>query len=253
MLKTGDLRIALLLACFVLVGLAPACLHMPLLPGAFDIRRNGSEPALAAPGGILDQLYGLENLTRVADLGDGLTDQFWTTSGLDAPLGIAIRAKHSSYSYSFGILDGAAGLDDFVAVAAIPSRPGDFPANPATVAPANLGPVFRFALRIEKGNDEFWSSAIADNASSYANPAGDSGDHMYTWQITGNARHAGNNIGNFVCAWEDLPDYTRCYDGDYNDLVLEVAAAAIPEPLTILHLAVGAGCIVSCPRQRKTI
>src|SRR4029453_14636084 len=68
----------------------------PILPN------GGGEPSLATTGGILDTLYGLENLTRM----DDAVDQLWGNTGLAHVL---VVAKYSAYPQLFGYLTGANG------------------------------------------------------------------------------------------------------------------------------------------------
>ena len=97
--------VAAIVTCLLTAGSADAALVSNLgdpPPG---------EPGLAEPGGILDTLYGLDNLTRVSDSGDSLTDQYWKV--LRSPccrmtcIGAIARAKYSSYPIAFGCMPGA--------------------------------------------------------------------------------------------------------------------------------------------------
>jgi hypothetical protein len=61
-------------------------------------------------------------------------------------------------------------------------------------------------------------------------------DHMVTFKIYDSS---GNFTGKYVIAWEDLPFSSA--DFDYNDLVLEVTLASVPEPA---GLAIAGFCIL---------
>src|SRR5689334_11323026 len=73
------------------------------LAGATPVMPNGGgEPSLATPGGILDTLYGLGNLTRM----DDSVDQLWGNTGIAHVL---VVEKYSGYTQTFGYLPGASG------------------------------------------------------------------------------------------------------------------------------------------------
>lgn len=202
---------------------------------------GSNEPALAEHGGILDRLYGLENLTRVHDGGaNNPVDQYWTVRSDSAT--VTGRAKYAGFPLQFGILSGESGWDYDIAMTTGANQHGIYgqtkgmpiPSVRRSIVGSELSDIFRFGLRLPNKRGYIWSSVPTDNAVMPGGFTGDGTDHMITWQITGNAGYEGNQIGNYIVAWEDLAangSLGGSYDADYNDLVVEISGVqAIPEP-----------------------
>jgi hypothetical protein len=192
---------------------------------------TSSEPALVGAGGILDQLYGSENLLRI----DDNFDQVWFPA-----VGSATAvAKFASYSQQVGYipdLNGDNVFDEsFVALFDVSgSTDGIDLGGPS--ANLNSGNV-NFAWALDPSGAPLWTSLPSENS--------DSLDHMVTWQITGGE---GNTVGNYVIAWEDLPGGG---DRDYNDLVLEVSVQPVPIPAAVWLFVSGLLGLSGIARARR--
>lgn len=180
-----------------------------------------SEVWLDTSGGILDSLYGLNNVERIEDN----YDQVWYN-----PNGHAYaEAKYAGYTQNFGYINGDTNL--FTALFNVTT---DGYLNGSPNAPMThyvTGYYFRFAD--DPSDSPIWSSLQSENS-------GGHNDHMVTWKIIGNAgkpEYADNVIGNYVIAWEDLD----LGDADYNDLVVEAhgVSPVVPEPATLSLLGLG--------------
>jgi len=176
------------------------------------VNPSPNELDLLGTDGILDTIYDLDNLARI----DDSWDQFWANPGTESA---TARARFAGDTFDFGYIP-EGGI--FTSLGNI-SNSGFF-----TQALSDLtgGPYdFVWALA---------PSGVADIWTSDPNLPGPN-DHMVTWMITGNTDRPGNVIGNYVIAWEDR----NLGDADYNDLVVEVSAAPIPEPATMLLVGSG--------------
>jgi len=173
--------------------------------------------------GILDTLYGLNNVQRIEDN----YDQVWYN-----PNGHArAEAKYAGYTQNFGYINGD--TNTFTALFNVTAN-GYLNGDPnAPMTHYFTGYYFRFAD--DPSGSPLWSSLQSENS-------GGNNDHMVTWKIIGNVgkpAYADNVIGNYVIAWEDL----NLGDADYNDLVVEVHGVSpttpTPEPATLSLLGLG--------------
>ena len=183
------------------------------------------EPSLVTPGGLLDSLYGLSNLTRM----DDVLDQKWDNDGLAHVL---VIARFSDYSQTIGYLPGETG-DLFVPLVTV-TVAGLIEATEVTFTIGDSGLDFRWAddpngAGLAPG---LWSAREDDNS--------DLKDHMATWLITGKEGHSGNRLGAYVIAFED---FYGLGDRDYNDLVALVwgvtdGPLGVPLPASLWLVAV---------------
>ena len=235
---------------FLIAGPASASIITTINPA------SGSETSLAEPGGILDILYGLSNLTRVSDGDSETTDQYWGFSGPDGEGTARIRAKFAGFNHRFGHLSGATGSDfhSLIDTSNLSSgiygqkKHGDNP-PPQSFTQAQTGEVFRLGLDLVSKPGWLWSSVPKENTTMPGGATGDGIDHMVTWMITGSSKKYKNNvIGNYVVSWEDLSadGQIGSYDGDYNDVVVELSGVQpgssppVPEPVTCVLFAMSA-------------
>jgi hypothetical protein len=185
---------------------------------------NSNDPnlSLIGPSGILDDIYGLNNLTRI----DDASDQSWVNTSGEA---MAI-AKVAGYSQNLGYQVYGSSTFNFLASFNNVTEGG----NGTWITIPNPPLNFHFADNAKSGSTDegTYSSKQSYNTNGQ--------DHMVTWQITGNAGHANNSIGNYVIAFEDLVwngNWTNANlsgsDRDYQDLVCEVSGVRVPEPGTL--------------------
>jgi len=203
------------LVCFGTRDAHALTLISPAPSGEFDLDR---------PGGILDQLYGLENLTRI----DDAHDQFWVGTG--ATISVDTKARFAGFSFAFGYSSGGTGADLF-------SVSGHGFAAGGSGSLTTPGAPFQWSLT--PSGAPVWGSATGSNS--------DGMDHMVTYLIT-----SGAGAGNYVVAWEDLMNLG---DADYNDLVLQISGAhpyaEAPEPGTLALLTVGILGLLGTDRVRR--
>jgi len=221
--------------------------------------------SLAGPGGVLDLLYGWDNLLRIDDYEAAVTDEYWTVT--DAGAMATAVAKYAGFRHHFGVFREETGsdfhklLNSGKAAFGIFGDPG-MAAGPgsADLDFLDLDSTFRFGLKLRGTGGYRWSSAVADNLAMPGGKDGDGGDHMVTYAVIGNdAEHRGNSVGNYIVAWEDLSadGALGSYDGDFADLVVELSGVepagnglALPEPAPLILLALASLPIIR--RQRRT-
>ena len=238
-MKAGTVQalIAAATAAALMLWLSAVAMAAPtvVMPGQ-------GEPSLATPGGILDGLYGLGNLTRM----DDSIDQVWGNLGVAETIP---RAKYAGYMQQVGYLTGTSG-GVFVPVLEVVGS-GLLHVGSATFTVAQSGERFRWAddPNGAGGAPGLWSSIAGEND-------GGGLDHMVTWMITAGAGHPGNHLGAFVVAFEDLEGLG---DRDYNDFVREVRGVSdgpVPQPggLALMTTAlVGLGALAWCRGQRTDL
>ncbi len=175
------------------------------------VHQNPSETSLDASGGVLDQLYGLSNLTRVEDFSSTPNDQVWfqVTSGL-----ATAEARYASLTHRFGYFDGSGSA--FTQLFQVSGAQGILVGGPSAIFSV-AGPTFRFGLKVVSGSTvvNTWSSQESENTDGAK-------DHLVVWRIAG----PGNR---YALAWEDLAIGTpapSAPEPDYNDLVIEVSGVA---------------------------
>jgi len=178
---------------FLAIAVPAMAATTPVSPG------GGGDPNLLGPGGILDTLYGLANLTRIDDFAALPNDELW----VNPDGGAVAQARFAGFANEFGYFAGDTSTT-FVSLFTV-SGTGFSATGSAVFTQAQTGSPFRFALKTPPGDE--WSSRASDNA--------DALDHLVTFRITG-----GLYAGDFVIAWEDLPASSS--DTDYNDLVIQV-------------------------------
>lgn len=184
-----------------------------------------------APGGygepdlldILDDMYGLENLERIHDHDNAITDEVWMATGDGSALA---KAKFAGYDQNFGYMAGG-GFESLFMV----DGNGMLAGAEESIAVA-AGDVLRFAN--DTSGSPMWSSERMANA--------DELDHMVTWRVVGSDNGFDNQVGAYVVAWEDL---WGGGDNDYQDLVVELTGVTpggepVPEPTTIALFGLGA-------------
>ncbi len=196
---------------------------------------NGPEKKLTGNGGILDKLYGWENLTRIDDYDSVITDQYWSLKPGSAMAYDTIVAKYSSFSLDPGFI-----IDQSDSIL--------FNTDLSNITP---GQTVRLGIEIDSKPGFVWSSAVSDNKimpNGYVFSDTSVIDHMVTYQISSSSKkHSDNIVGNYIVAWEDLSPEKLWYkfDGDYNDIIVEISGlepvscpTPVPEPPTIALLAI---------------
>lgn len=172
-----------------------------------------AEPILAE---VLNNIYGVANWTPY-----NASDELWRCLNGHA----TAEARFADYTQDFGYLPNMVG-GDFQSLFKITTTGYLDGSSSAVFATTECGTIFRFADKPSYSQlcTYLWSSLVSDNI--------DGMDHMQTFVITG-----GTSAGNYVLAWEDLPDLG---DADYQDLVVEVSGVQpVPEPTTILLFGLG--------------
>jgi len=190
----------------------------------------GPETPLAAPGGILDQLYGLDNLRRI----DDDVDQIWSPASGSA----TAVAKLADFTQDVGYIPDLNGNgfsdDSFVPLFSVPgSTDGIGLGGPS--GNLNSGEAV-FVWALNPSGAPQWTSRPSENS--------DGLDHMVTWEIIGGA---GNNIGNWVIAWEDLAGGG---DRDFNDIVVEANVAPVPVPAAVWLFGSGLLGVIGIARRK---
>ena len=241
--------------CLLLFGLVFA----PAARGDLVLQTQINGSSLTGYGGILDQLYGWDNLARVDDFGSGVNDQYWTYSDGSGQGSLQVMAKNADLPHRFGTLEGEVGWDFDRLTTLGANKNGIYGQTHGMPEQhwqdfnsGDTGDVFRFGLDLPSKRGYTWSSVISDNLNMPGGFAGDGFDHTVTWRIVGNNGFGGNEIGNYVMGWEDLSGTGSLngFDADYNDLVVEVSGAMpIPEPLTLTLMMLGGVFVYRCRKM----
>jgi hypothetical protein len=184
-IKMKQIAIAITLVSFgflLLAGTA-AALTTGILPGP--------EVPVTGNAGILDQIYGLSNLTRI----DDDFDQIWNYQQFTAKA----VAKYAGFSQNFGYISESSGggfhSTDFVSLFNVPGGTNGIGLGGPVASGSTGGNNFLWALK--PSGAPLWTSKMDTNI--------DGGlDHMVTWLISGSDASHANTIGNYVIAWEDL-------------------------------------------------
>jgi len=210
---------------------------------------------LAGYGGILDRLYGWDNLARIDDLNDQIF--FSTTEHFD---GARAVVKYANYAHEFGYSmdsnNNGIYTDDITWMFTLPNNDyagGDLSNNFESkdmgaftaIADASKLVFFLDPSPPAPGNE---NNTDASRWSSLQSLNIDQMDHMVTYRITSSDATHNNNVGHYVLAWEDnwAGNPARPSDWDYNDVVVEVGT---PEPATLVLLGFGLIGVVSLRKK----
>jgi len=191
-----------------------------------------SELSLIGSGGVLDDVFGLDNLQRI----DDEQDQYWTVTG---ELSATAVAKHAGFSQNFGFIDSNNNFDSLLYVPYMNAQTGS--------AQVDVGSQIKFGLTRGAmplfGHKPIFSSAPLDNVICRWVFCSPELDHMVSWLITD-----GEYAGDYILAWEDLKFLG---DRDYNDLVVRVSGVVVvPVPAAVWLFISGLLSLLVVSRRR---
>jgi len=161
-------------------------------------------------GGVLD--------ARVP-LAGGVDDQTWT--GVE--LAVSAVARYAGYTQELGYdLDG----DEMGYIELFDLHGYGMNVHGDAILTLDPGATFTWVRDGNRGGR--WSSRSADNSDQF--------DHMVAYYVAG----LGDDRMHWMLFWEDLP---AGGDRDYNDMVVEVTTATVPEPPLGLALLLAGGAL----------
>jgi hypothetical protein len=184
---------------------------------------------LPGPDGVMDMTNGAA---------DSAADQIWMNGKFTA----TAEARYANFEQAFGYVLGSSG-GSFTKLFDV-SGSGFNVSGSTTMAIDLLGETFRWA---RGGDNGIFTSKDGDNK--------DDLDHMVTYKIEG----LNDGTVTWLLFWEDLNknfwqnEGWLSRDGDFNDLVVEVKATAIPLPAAALPAAgmlVALGVVKKLRRRR---
>lgn len=195
---------------------------------------NGNLTALRVDDEVLRSVSGEGDDGNPTDMtgptgGVDETDQTWQANFVLA----TAEAKFATFAQNFGYFDGATGGSYTTLFTLSGSR---YNVTGEADLSALAGRILRWG---RGGQNRIVSSRIADNA--------DNEDHMVTYQIL-SADDGGGSSLRWLIFFEDILRGEPFEDFDFNDLVVEINANAIPEPATASATALL--CLIALRRRR---
>ncbi|MFN0135002.1 MAG: DUF4114 domain-containing protein [Phycisphaerae bacterium] len=186
----------------------------------FGSRTDGEGDLVDLTNGTLSAVrvddYGVEGIMNISTGNPGdADDRLWTGSLIDSHA----RARFAGYQQQFGMGFEAGEWIDVL--------------NLFTVSGSGLAVSGSATMSLAEPTDWVWvRGGDGDQYTSEPFFNGDQDDHMVTYQIRG----FDDGLTHWVLFWEDLPNLG---DVDYNDLVVEIAGPAVPEPASMGLMSLG--------------
>lgn len=215
------------MAMVVLAAMVTMCLlstsAMALTTAVNPIGDDDFAARLQGVGGVLDRLYGLENLTRIDD---DLDHEFFLGAGFYR---VAGEAKYAAWTQNIGVIT-SGGMQSLF-----------------TMTGSDFEQLNKYSAYFTLTNDDtvkFYDTASNADGTWTTDPNdNDPGDfdHAVSYLIT-----SGDYEGDIILAFEDK----NLGDWDYNDAVVRITAST-PEPGTIMLLGFGLLGLGVVARRRK--